>query len=280
MCRRDARSRRRRRGGAARDGRAIYETDFYYGSAGQYPGLYVSKSGLLFNSTPDGLALYTDGKWKQTGTAVHLRNSLVFDTGKKVHFYFEGRLHSIGPDGNFTRRQLATSMRVETTPGGNAAPGAFWGRNRMLLFDRDAKALRAYDLNSGAEVDVTRINAQLPYQWLYGLTGTGDGSVWLRGFDEKRSVYVLHRITPGGEVTPPEQAVVLCPRSVSFSRFPRGTLTASDGSIWFALREPGILRYREGRVEHFDERVGYQLGGCRKGPTRRTAVDRTMPTGR
>jgi outer membrane protein assembly factor BamB len=245
------------------DGRALYETDFYFGAAHNYPGLYVSKSGLLFNSTPDGLALYTDGEWKQTGTAVHLRNSLVFDTGKKVHFYFEGRLHSIDPDGNCTRRKLATSMQVETTPGRHAAPGAIWDRRRMILFDRDAKALRAYNLKSGAEIDVTGINAQLPYRWLYGLTGTDDGSVWLRGFDEKRSVYVLHRITPGGKVTPAEQAVALCPEGAIFSDSPHGTLTASDGSIWFALREQGILCHQQGRVEHFDDRVGYQLGGCR-----------------
>jgi outer membrane protein assembly factor BamB len=133
----------------------------------------------------------------------------------------------------------------------------------MLLFDRDAEALCAYNLNSGAEVDVTGINAQLPYRWLYGLTGTDDGSVWLRGFDEKRSVYVLHRITPGGKVTPAEQAVALCPEGAIFSDSPHGTLTASDGSIWFALREQGILCHQQGRVEHFDDRVGYQLGGCR-----------------
>ncbi|MBN1911094.1 MAG: PQQ-binding-like beta-propeller repeat protein [Pirellulales bacterium] len=245
------------------DGRALYETDFYFEVTHEYPDLYVSKSGLLFNSARDGLAVYINGQWKQTGAAVRLRNSLVFDTGKTVHFFCEGKLHSIDADGHATQRELATSIQVETTPGRHVAPGAIWGRNRMLLFDHDAKALRAFNLDSGAEVDVTDVNAQLPYKWLYGLRSTDDGSVWFRAFDEKRSAYVLHRISPDGKVTSPEQAVVLGAGCTIFSKHPYGTLTASDGAIWFALNEQGILRYRNGRVEEFDDRVGYQLGGCR-----------------
>lgn len=245
------------------DGRALFETDFYYAATHDYPGLYVSKSGLLLNSTPDGLAVYANGAWKQTGTAVQLRNSLVFDTGKMVHFFCDGRLHSVDTDGHLTQRELDGSIRVETTPGRHAAAGAIWGRDRMLLFDREAWELRAFELASGVEVDVSGVNAQLPYRWLHGLTGTGDGSVWLRAFDETRAAHVLLRVTPDGKVHSPEQAIVLGGRGTVFSKFPRGTLTASDGSIWFALSEQGILRYRDGLVEHFDQRVGYQLGDCR-----------------
>jgi outer membrane protein assembly factor BamB len=192
-----------------------------------------------------------------------LRKSLVFDTGEKVYFYYQRSLSCFDKEGNFSWKMLPTTLRVEAYPGGRPARGALWGRTRMLLFEPDAQQLLAFDLDTGEPVNVDQIKARLPYRRLAGLVPADDGSVWVRAFDESRSTYVLHRIFPDGEVTSPEQAVVLCREEGRFSRGTQATAAATDGSIWFALEDRGILRQKDGRVRLFDGRVGFDLGGCR-----------------
>ena len=90
------------------DGQAIYVTDFYYEVSHEYPGLYVSKSGRLFNWGNRFLAVYLQDRWKRIEAPLSLRVTLIFDTGEKVYFYYNQNIYSVGNYGNFDKCNIAS----------------------------------------------------------------------------------------------------------------------------------------------------------------------------
>jgi hypothetical protein len=139
------------------DGQAIYITDFFHDKSYDYPALYVSKSGLLFNWGTRFLAVYVQDQWKQIEAYLHPRFALTFDAGEKVHFYYNRNLYSVDKDGNFDKRQISTPN--ENIPGKNRINGALWGLDKMLIFDYGSKQFFAYHLDTGESVNTEPINS-------------------------------------------------------------------------------------------------------------------------
>ena len=241
------------------NGQALYVTDFYHDESYDYPALYVSKSGLLFNWGTRFLAVYVQKQWKQIEAYLHPRYALTFDTGEKVHFYYNQNLYSVDNDGNFDKRQI--SAPIESKPGRKRIHGALWGQDKMLIFDSGSKQVYAYYLDSGEPVDTEPINSYLAVRPVYDVFSVNNGDVWLLIHD--RRTYVFLRITPECDITSVKETAQLGWDNTQFWQFPHSVLSASDGSIWLSSRRDGIVRYKNGRIQLFGWRQGVNFGRCR-----------------
>ena len=242
------------------DGQAVYVTDFYHDNSYDYPALYVSKSGLLFNWGTRFLAVYVQDQWKQIEAYLHPEYALTFDTGDKVHFYYNRNLYSVDKHGNFIKRQI--SAPIESIHGRKRIHGTIWGQDKMLIFDYGSKQVYAYYLVSGELVDTELIHSYLSGRPVYDVFSTNNGDVWLLIFDPELS-YVFLRITPEVKITTVKETAQLGWDNTQFWQFPHSVLSASDGSIWLSSRQDGIVRYKNSRMQVFGWRQGVNFGRCR-----------------
>jgi hypothetical protein len=243
------------------DGQAIYITDFHHDKSYNHPALYVSKSGLLCNWGTRFLAVYIQNQWKQIEAYLHPRYALTFDSGEKVHFYYNRNLYSVDRHGNFDKRQI--SAPIESIPGRKRIHGAVWGQDKMLIFDCGSKQVYAYYLDSGEPVDTEPIHSYLDNRPVYDLFSTNNGDVWLLIRDPELRTYVFLRITPEGDITTVNETARLGWDNTQFWQYPHSVLSASDGSIWLSSRRDGIVRYKNGRMQIFGWRQGVNFGRCR-----------------
>ncbi len=110
------------------DGEARYVTDYYYEMTDGRPGLYVSKTGKLYNWGNRFLAVYSDGEWQRIEAKLNSRYTLVFDTGQTVHFYYNEKLYSADGDDNLAEHDLAVPVRTvsQSHPSRIRVHGALW----------------------------------------------------------------------------------------------------------------------------------------------------------
>lgn len=243
------------------DGQAIYITDFYHDKSYDYPALYVSKSGWLFNWGTRFLAVYVQDQWKQIEAYLHPRYTLTFDAGEKVHFYYNRNLYSVDKDGNFNKRQI--SAPIESIPGRKRIHGAIWGQDKMLIFDYGSKQVYVYNLDTGEPVNTETIHSYLDNRPVYDVFSTNNGDVWLLIHGPELQSYVFLRITPECDITTVKETARLGWDNTQFWQFPHSVLSASDGSIWFSSRRDGIVRYNNGKMKVFGWRQGVKFGICR-----------------
>jgi len=240
------------------DGQAIYITDFFHDKSYDYPALYVSKSGQLFNWGTCLLAVYTQDQWKQIEAYLSPQYTLTFDTGDKVYFYYNRNLYSVDKDGNFNKRQISTP--IESVPGQKRIHGALWGEDKMLIFDYGSKLVYAYHLDTGKPVNTEPLNSHFTDRFVNDLFSTNNGDVWLLIRDRS---YVLLRITPECNITTVKETAWLGWDNTQFWQCPNSILNASDGSIWLSSRQDGIVRYKNGRIQVFGWKQGLSFGICR-----------------
>jgi len=243
------------------DGNALYVTDFYYDLSGEHPGLYVSKSGRLFNWGNRFLAVYIDGQWKRIEARFNLRPTVICDLGDEVYFYYNQQLYRVDGAGNFTHRNI--SWPVKSVPGRERIHGALWGSARMFLLRYGGKEIYVYDLNTAEAVDTSRISLRLAGRNVYDVFRAGDGSIWLLVDDRKLRGCVFLRITPDGVITTIEETAEFAWDNSRCRQFPQSVLNASDGSIWFGSPKEGIARYHDGKMQWFGWRDGLSFGNSR-----------------
>lgn len=243
------------------DGQAVYETDFYYEVAHGYPGLYVSKSGRLFNWGKRFLAVYIDKLWNRIEVRLSLRFTVICDLGEEVYFYYNQQLYWVDGAGNFGHTKI--SCPVESVTGRERIHGALWGSARIFLLRYGGKEVYAYNLKTGEAVDMGRIISHLAGRNVYDVFAAGDGSIWLLVSDRKLQGYFFLRITPNGAITTIKETLQLAWDNSRCWQFPRSVLNASDGSIWFGSPQEGIARYHDAKMQLFGWRDGLSFGNCR-----------------
>jgi len=245
---------------ALSDGTACDVADFYYDEAGEPPGLYVSKSGRLYNWGKRFLAVHSGNEWTKIEARLSGHYTLVFETARGVHFYYNARLYSADAKGDISSCDVPCPF--ESVPGSRRIHGALWGDTRMLLLDYDHQGVYAYDLEARAPVRTDSVNAALGGRDVYDVFRTGDGSVWVLSFDPAVRSYVFVRVSPSGETTPMSETAELPWENTRCWQFPGSVLDASDGSIWFGLPRGGVARYRNGALRIFGWKDGVRLGSA------------------
>jgi len=242
------------------DGRAIYVTDFYYDDSYALPGFYVSKSGQLFNWGKRFFAVYIQDKWKRIQERLSPLGMLIFDTSEKVYFYYGSVIYSVDKYGNFDKRQITSP--IETLSEQKRIHGALWGRDKMFILSYFSKQVYAYHLDTGEPVNTEPINSYLANRTVYDVFAANDGAVWLLISDPELRSSVFLRITPECDITTVKDTTKLGWNNMQCRQLPHSVLNASDGSIWFATRRKGIVRYNNGKMQFFDWQQGVSLNRC------------------
>ncbi len=243
------------------DGEALYVTDCYREVRHEHPGLYVSKSGQLFNWGSRFLATYAGSEWKRIEALLSLGNTLIFDTEDKVHFYFNENLYSVDREGNFHHREISSPLT--SVPGRRRTCGALWGKDRMVILDYSYQGVNAYYLDTGEPADTEAINEYLGDSPVYDIFRAGDGAVWLLVRDQELRSYIFLRISPEGEISPVKETARLGWENTRCWQCPHSVLNASDGSIWLGTPRNMIAKYKDSEMELFGWRQGIGSGGFR-----------------
>jgi hypothetical protein len=243
------------------DGQVVYVTDFYHEARRESPGLYISKSGRLFNWGSRFLAVYFQDQWKRIEAPLSLWNTLIFDTGEKVYFYYNQNLYSVDNNGNFDNCKI--DAPIKSIFGQKRIHGALWGRDKMVILDYGSKRIYAYDLNTAKSIDAKNINSYLGKRHVYDIFRAADGSVWVLVSDLEFQGYFFLKVTPQGDITPVKETFQLGWDNTRCWQFPNSVLNASDGSIWFATPRLGMARYKDGKVQVYGWKQGVSFGNCR-----------------
>jgi len=243
-------------------GRVEKLADFYYDTAGEQPGLYVSRSGDLFNFGARFVAVLEQGKWKPKEVRMGQRP-------------FDVSVADFGPDGPvvFVARQTAlatiwdgaafrTDIALPNLPGDESNPIAAcrWGDKRVLLWRYSSRGLRGlaavelegYDLKPvdvGAIVEGIGADSRIHDGW-----SAPDGSALLLFTRAGGPGYELGHIRADGTLGGLGVAETrkLGWDNRRFTRYPDSVLLAPDGTLWLGTPKAGIASIRDGKVELHD----------------------------
>jgi outer membrane protein assembly factor BamB len=240
------------------DGRAEYVTDFYYEVAHDYPGLYVSRSGRLFNWGKDFIAFYTGKAWEKAEAALDHNRVHVFDTGERVYFYCSDKLYCI--DRNNKSSAAEVPIRLGNERAGMKA--ALWGRDRAIALEYAAKGVHLIDLANGKLGDAAALNRALGNRSVYDLFRARDGSVWVMAYDDELKSYLFFRISPEGEVSRIDKTAGYAWDNHQIIHNPQIVLHATDGALWFGMLHGGVVYYKDGQTYQFDGSEGLDLSSC------------------
>lgn len=237
------------------DGAATFVTTFYFDVSHECPGLYVSKSGTLFNWGSRFLARYDGQKWERIEARLSLRSTVIFDLGDQVYFYYDNSLYRAEHGGKL--ETLAPPTWRAARPGQNRIIGALWGGDKAVLIESGKPRLLAFDLATCEKVDVSAIEAQLGKTRLYDLRAFSNGDVWIVGRRDGVAGCLFLRLAADGHVSE-ISAIKDVPWShVRCWQFPESVLETSDGSVLFGLPQDGIAIYRDGEVSRCGWRRGF-----------------------
>lgn len=228
---------------------AGFQVDAYH----VHPGVYVARSGELFNFTGGFLAVW-QGEWNTIETAMGFTRDLVsiVDFGPRgpVVFVPWNRARAAIWDG----RRFHTEVALPEFPVDNFGNVKMcrWGRERILFWHVLSGVLGAAKIAGSRlePVDVAGLAEQLgPKRKVYAADTAPDGSLWMRVTNRKLRYPNLVRIDAQGKATwhragwmmwgsrPPE----CYDKSVLHDR--RGT-----SWFWFGLHNGGIGSISGGRV--------------------------------
>jgi hypothetical protein len=240
------------------DGQAWYVTDFYYDSSGCPPGIYVARSGAIYNWSQRSLAVYDNGEWHKNEVKLGLRGVNVLDIGQLVYFHYGDRVYSLDPKGNLTEDILPPAMAQRE--GYEPVRAALWGEHCALFLHSGLPGLHAYDLAARKPVPLDDANDALTGASPYSVYRAGDGAVWIQAYDREKQRFPQYRLTPDGKLRAVERLGELTTSDFTFGNGPGLVLAASDGSIWFALRNGCLARCTADRVRRFGWHEGVPCG--------------------
>lgn len=227
-------------------------------------GIYVSRSGDVFNFGADFCAILQDGAWNRVKATLASSSADVSvadfsPKGAVVFICSKTPLATI-----WTGKRFLTDIPLpaEAPVEGERLFACRWGKDRVLYwyYGREGSKLGAAQLVRGKfrPVDLGQMQEQFRdknYHIEDGWAGP-DGSVWLHGFPSRGEVPpggLLHLLSEGGfdEVSFP-QGRTLGWGHLVMARFPNRVLHAADGTIWLGLVQDGIASIRKGQIHVHD----------------------------
>ena len=243
-------------------GRAEKVGDFYRDSSLDYPGVYVSRSGHLFNFSRQFLAVFRDGGWHTHETPMGSSRQDVqvadFGPGSPVLFVPGATHRAIVWDGERFHADIALPGLSLRNSG--AVKVCRWGKNRILFWRLGSPELFAAELvgNTLNPIKTDAISqAVAPIRTLDVGWPAPDGSVWLVANRRAGAWNELVHIPPEGPaaVVPALDLVRELAYHNRSSYAPHCIVCARDGTWWFGLGN-GIASLRDGDIHFYDWREG------------------------
>ncbi|MBN2138517.1 MAG: hypothetical protein JW720_11985 [Sedimentisphaerales bacterium] len=229
------------------NGTALFTTTFYYENKQMPPGLYVSKSGVLFNWGERFLSRFNGKTWDRIEARLSLRFTVVFDMGEKVYFYYDNALYCAGKSGELQASECPEHKWVRTEPGQNHIIGVLWAGHKALLVNYGQPGLFAFDLETGREVELsTTIASKYLRKRFNNGFSLRNGEVWISG-----GSCAFYRLSIDGVLSEIHETEGLYWDNKRCWQFPEAVLETSDGVVTFGLPEDGLALIRNGDFEHW-----------------------------
>lgn len=229
------------------DGEALYAGDFEQEVTREHAGLYVSRSGQLFNWGNSFLATHVDGAWKRIEVLLDQKLTLVFDTRQKVHFYYNGNLYSADKDGNVQHREIPAPIKSVLEQ--RSVYGTLWGENTMAIYESGGSGFYVYRLDTGEPAGPEKNGEYLGGYAVYDMLRMGDGSLWALVYNAESRRHGFYRVTPENQIEYMSETEAWGWGANRYTTYPKSVLNASDGSFWFEAPGGGIVRYEDGKME-------------------------------
>jgi hypothetical protein len=238
------------------DGEATLVTTFYYEVSHRYPGVYVSKSGALFNWGFRFLARYNGESWDRIEADFSLR-PIIFDLGDEVSFYYNNTLYCADASGELNSRPCPEWM--EARPGEYSIIGTLWAGSRALLIRGGHSELFAFDLRSGEKIDLPEALTDYRHSNFQYAFSLENGDVWLLYRCLEVSGYAFLRLSADGTLSEVPETRGWCWEGTNF-QYPQSALELSDGTILFGLAQDGLAIYRDGKLSQWGWEYGFPQG--------------------
>ncbi len=235
---------------------AKYVTQFYFDVAHAAPGFYVVGKDRFLNWGGGKLRIYAKGKWIELSADLPQTGTLVFDGGRCVSLYADGRLYVVDRHSNVAVRELDARISRK------ANKGALWGGDKALVLEYGAKGVTGFDIFTGRRVDTQKINQSLGDSSVYDLFSTPDGDVWVMAHDRALASYVLYRIRPDGTTALVPDTAGIPWDNHQFTHSPRSVLMRRHGAVWFASHDIGVFCLTDGIIRQFDHRTDGSPAAC------------------
>lgn len=240
------------------DGAAKLEGTFYFEVSHERPGLYVSRSGRIFNWGNRFLASRIKGQWKRIEVRMSLRQTLVFDLGEEVYFYYDNSLYCA--DGTGQLQEHDCPQWVAARPGQDRIVGVVWAGRRALLLNYGKSGLLAFDLPTGRKISLFSALSEFKTTRFYDAFPLSNGDVWLLGRTRREPGYVFFRLSSDGTLIQISATRAMPWDNTRVWQFPDSVLETSDGEIVFGLPKEGLAVYRAGDLSVWGWQYGFTQG--------------------
>jgi len=246
-------------------GEATKVGPFYYDSSGSEPGIYVGRSGRLFNWSKRSLAAWVDGKWHTTEVEMGAQGGgvSIADFGPEGPVFFLGRPIKQGAiwDGKRFHADLALPEALMAVR--RQYRGARWGADRVFLWPyKNERAPTVAVRISEGRLEPIDISATLKalgaFKYIVAGWTVPDGALWLILYRNGGRYYEIAKLLPDGRVELLGEHYVASSLSHDYAMRarPQWVVHARDGTLWAGSSKGGIVAVRGKEVTAYDWRVG------------------------
>lgn len=249
-----------------RDGQAEEFTSYYYDNATDRPGIYVSKTGQLFNWGERFLATLVGKEWQRIearfGPRPGMIRPAILDRGELVDFYMASTntLYRANRGGELREEHGPAWLDAALKPPAGAPPipraqaTALWGTDRALLVRSVPPLTVAFDLTTLEKVDLAEVNQKLAGFKLYDAFRRHNGDVWLLTQVPGRKEYAVYELTVDGQIS--EVVKQLPWINTRTFQFPRAVCDLENTGMLFGLEDDGLVVARAGQSVPWNWRQG------------------------
>ena len=220
-------------------------------------GIYISRSGTLFNWGTRFLARFDGNDWDRIEARLALEKVKIFDTGKTVYFYYDNELY--GADSSGRLKQYKCPRWTPSRPGQNHIIGKLWAGHKALLLNYGHPGLFAFDLATGKEIDLSKINTLNKDVHFYDAFSRDNGEVWILGHSNKVRGYAFYCLSADGRLTEVHGSRGLHWDNSRCRQYPKSILQTAEGTV-FGLAENGIAWLHNGKLTQWGWRYGFPTG--------------------
>ncbi len=246
------------------NGQATLTTSLYTELPNNGPGVYLSRSGRIYNWGTRFLARLTVDGWERIESVLQAKNeTVVFDLGQTVFFYADRHLYRADPEG-LTEQPLKAQPQwlSENFVPGQPMLGAVWNKTCAFLVQYDSPGrMMAFDLVTGEEVNLNDAHETLRKVSIQDLFPGSEGSVWMWGYDHNKKEHAFFKLDASGVVTRPFAQNEMPPwQYLRAWQHPGTVLVASSGACFLGMQSDGIAIWKDGKLSRISWREGFLHG--------------------
>lgn len=238
--------------------------EFPYPSRTNSPGLFVARSGLVLHIKRGEIGIFVDGTWRYADTPISRVNIVEDDRLTCLCFPSSNLMVQITDTGDVTT--LPLNLQLPSRP--TRSQFVRWGTDRVLVFQRSKPLIQCFDIHTGAPVDVTTLQDELPSLDSGNQYAARDGSVWTLVPDiansgqrnSRQQSEGLAFVQISADTTDPQVSnrIRIDRKEFSLDLARHRFTETKDGTMWFGLKD-AIASFDGESLTQYKHNIGYDV---------------------